>query len=392
MKPPALHAPRIAIACGGTGGHLFPGLAVGGELRRRGCAVQLFISPKDVDQAAVRGLPADAAESAPSPPLEVHTLPAVALQDGRWLAFARGFARSFLAARRLFAARAPHAALAMGGFTSVPPVLAARRAGAATFLHESNAVPGRANRLLARWVDVAFTGFPEAAARLKCRCAMNPGTPVRPGFAARDPVECRRALGLAAERPVVLVTGGSQGARGLNDLVLRALPLLARTAPEWQWLHLTGAADAERVRTAYAAAGLAARVEPFTDRMELFLGAADAAVTRAGASSLAELAALQLPAVLVPLPTAADDHQRANARAFVQDGAARTLEQAAASPEALLAALQPLVADAGVRASVRSALARRHTPAAAAEIAAQILAALAARPAPVTPAVREVLA
>lgn len=389
MTPPPARPPRIAIACGGTGGHLFPGLAVADELRQRGCAVQLFISPKEVDQAAVRGL---TGASGPGAALEFVTLPAVALQDGRWLAFARGFAKSFFAARKLFRARAPHAALAMGGFTSVPPVLAARRAGAATFLHESNSVPGRANRLLARWVDVAFTGFPEAAARLRCRCTMNPGTPVRPGFAAQDVAECRRALGLAMERPVVLVTGGSQGARGLNDLVLRALPLLARSVPDWQWLHLTGAADAERVRAAWAAAGLSARVEPFTDRMEVFLGAADAAVTRAGASSLAELAALRLPAVLVPLPTAADDHQRANARAFVREGAARMLEQGSATPEDFFAALQPLVADAAVRAAMRAALGRRHTPNAAAEIATQILAALAERSVPVVPAVKEVLA
>jgi len=384
MKPFADTAPLVAIACGGTGGHLFPGLAVADEVRRRGGAVQLFISPKEVDQLAVRGWRAAG--------LEILTLPAVALQDGRWLAFLRGFVQSYRAARKRFAARVPHAALAMGGFTSVPPVLAARRAGAATFLHESNAVPGRANRLLARWVDVAFTGFPEAAARLNCRCAMNPGTPVRPGFAPRGAAECRHALGLAPDRPVVLVTGGSQGARGLNDLVLRALPLLARTAPGWQWLHLTGAADAGRVRAGYAAAGLTARVEPFTDRMEVFLGAADAAVTRAGASSLAELAALQLPAVLVPLPTAADDHQRANARALARDGAARMLEQGTATPEEFFAALEPLVADAAARASVRAALARRHTPHAAAEIVTQILAALAERPVAAAPAIREVLA
>lgn len=364
-------APLFVIACGGTGGHLFPGLAVGRELLRRGCAVELFVSPREVDQAAVRA----------APEFPAVTLPAAAFQSGSRLAFFRGFAQSYLAARGRFRRRAPRAALAMGGFTSVPPVLAARRAGAAAFLHESNAVPGRANRVLARFVEVAFTGFPEAASRLKCRRVMNPGTPVRPGFAPRDPAGCRRALGLAPDRPVVLVTGGSQGARGLNDLVLRTLPLAGRVAPHWQWIHLTGAADAERVRAAYAARSLTARVEPFSERMELLLGAADAAVTRAGASCLAELAALQLPSVLVPLPAAADDHQRANARAFARDGAARMLEQETAAPEQLLAAVRELASDPAARAPMRAALARRHTPRAAEEMAARMLAVLAERPA-----------
>jgi UDP-N-acetylglucosamine--N-acetylmuramyl-(pentapeptide) pyrophosphoryl-undecaprenol N-acetylglucosamine transferase len=369
MTPTTGNAPLIAIACGGTGGHLFPGLAVGQELLRRGCAVQLLISPKDVDQSAVKSTTG----------FEVITLPAVAFQSGSRLAFFRGFVKSYLAARKQFKRRTPQAALAMGGFTSVPPVLAARRLGAKTFLHESNTIPGRANRVLSRWVDVAFTGFPEAAVRLKCRCTMNTGTPVRPQFQSRDTAECRRALGLAPERSVVLVTGGSQGARGLNDLILRALPLVARTVPEWQWFHLTGAADVEHVRAAYAEHKLTAIVQPFSTQMEQALGAADAAVTRAGASSLAELAAVQLPAVLVPLPTSADDHQRFNAKVFSAGGAARWVEQTTATPEELVKHLRELIGNAPVRANMQASLARRHAPGAAAEIATQVLASLAER-------------
>jgi UDP-N-acetylglucosamine--N-acetylmuramyl-(pentapeptide) pyrophosphoryl-undecaprenol N-acetylglucosamine transferase len=178
---------------------------------------------------------------------------------------------------------------------------------------------------------------------------------------------------------VVLVTGGSQGARGLNDLILRALPLVARTAPDWQWLHLTGAADVERVRAGYAEHKLAAIVQPFSTQMEIALGAADAAVTRAGASSLAELAAMQLPAVLVPLPASADDHQRFNAKAFSADGAARWVEQTTATPEELVKHLQELIGNEPVRAMLRAALVRRHAPGAAAEIATQVLASLVER-------------
>jgi len=366
-NPPTM--PRIAIACGGTGGHLFPGLAVARQLADRGCAVTLLVSPKEVDQQAVRDVQG----------VEVVTLPAVALQRGSRLAFLRGFVRSYQAARRRFRDQPPHAALAMGGFTSVPPVLAARRRGARAFLHESNTIPGRANRVLARFVDVAFLGFPEAVERLRVRQAVVTGTPVRSEFQRLNPAQCREELGLDPSHPVVLVMGGSQGASGVNDLVLRSLPLLQRAEPDWQWLHLSGPNDLEKVRAGYAAAGLRATVHAFFNRMELVLSAADAAVTRSGASSLAELAALQLPALLVPLPTAADNHQFFNARAFERSGAARRIDQQSATPEQLLEHLRVLVMPGPERTAVQTALAAWHVPDAAANIAAQIIASLPAQ-------------
>lgn len=358
--------PRIAIACGGTGGHLFPGLAVARQLVARNCEVTLLVSPKDVDQQAVKNVQG----------MKVITLPAVALQRGSRIAFVRGFVRSFLAARSLFKTDAPHAALAMGGFTSVPPVLAARRRGAKTFLHESNTIPGRANRALSRFVDMAFVGFRDAASRLKVRNVTRTGTPVRGEFQAVDVAQCRRDLGLDPARPVVLVMGGSQGASGVNELLLRSLPLIKEQLSAWQWLHLTGPNDADKVRAAYANAGLTAVVHPFFSRMEFALGAADAAISRSGASSLAEFAAMQLPPILVPLPTAADNHQFFNAQAFVQTGAARALDQRTGTPEQLIAQLRALVQPGDERAKVQSALAEWHTPNAAADIATQILAAL----------------
>lgn len=363
-----LHTPKIAIACGGTGGHLFPGITVGRQLVQHGCAVTLLVSPKDVDQQAVKGIME----------LQIVTLPAVALQRGSRLAFMKGFMRSYIAARRLFKEQPHHAALAMGGFTSVPPVLAARQRGAKTFLHESNTIPGRANRVLSRFVDAAFVGFPEAAGRLKAKQSVATGTPVREQFRARDVQASRRQLGLDPARPVILVMGGSQGASGINQLLIRSCPLLKQHAPDWQWLHLTGANDVESVRAAYAASGLAAAVHPFFAAMEVALSAADAAVARSGASSMAEFAAVKLPAVLVPLPTAADNHQFFNARAFEASGAARLLDQKSATPELLVAQLRALVADPAVRGRMQEALGRWHKPDAAANIAAQILASLPA--------------
>jgi UDP-N-acetylglucosamine--N-acetylmuramyl-(pentapeptide) pyrophosphoryl-undecaprenol N-acetylglucosamine transferase len=361
---------HVAIACGGTGGHLFPGLAVAEQLRACGCTVSVLISPKEVDQQAVKSARG----------VEVITLPAVALQRGRRLAFARGFFQSWVAARQLFRARRPDAVLAMGGFTAAPPVLAARSLRIKTFLHESNTIPGRANRWLARVVDQAFVGFPQAEGRLAAREVVVTGTPVRPAFQSRDTAASRSALGLDPARPVLLVMGGSQGASGVNEMILGALPALARHALQWQWLHITGPSDVAKVQQAYAKHDLKAVVHPFLAEMELALSAATACVSRAGASSLAELAAMRLPSLLVPFPAAADNHQWHNARAFEETGAAQLLEQREATPEKVSALLREFVDDAGERNQMKAALAQWHAPKAAEQIAERILRKLA-RPA-----------
>jgi UDP-N-acetylglucosamine--N-acetylmuramyl-(pentapeptide) pyrophosphoryl-undecaprenol N-acetylglucosamine transferase len=398
--PARASAGFIAIACGGTGGHLFPGLAVAEQLVKRGCAVTLLISPKEVDQQAVKHAQG----------VEVVTLPAVALQRGSRLAFLGGCWQSWRAARECFRARPPRAALAMGGFTSAPPILAARSLGAKTFLHESNTIPGRANRWLARFVDQAFVGFPSTVSRLHVREATVTGTPVRAEFFLPLPAgdergegrpdettsspqpsppsagvegetaarfraraSCRAALGLDPAKPVLLVMGGSQGASGINELVLAAVPELAKRAPHWQWLHLTGSNDFEKVKRAYAVLGVKAVVYPFFAEMNLALGAATAAVSRAGASSLAELAAMRLPSLLVPFPYAADNHQFHNARAFAETGAALLLEQKVATPEKVASLLSELVANTIFHERIQAALVQWHAPKAAEQIAEMIL-------------------
>ena len=418
----------VAIACGGSGGHLFPGLAAAERLLQRGCAVTLFVSPREVDQRGVSGWlremdkrrldgrqkedlrderawteSADNSASStvaralsrdePQPlrqgkgfllpiagaagvvsGVKVVVLPAVGLQRGGQIAFVRGLIQSYRASKKVFASYPPQAALAMGGFTSAPVILAARRGGARTFLHESNAIPGRANRWLSRIVDHAFVGFPSAGARLHCRNVRVTGTPVRPQFQVLDAAVCREALGLDAGHPVVLVMGGSQGAGGINEIVMKALPLLAKLAPDLQWFHLSGAADCEKVERAYAASKLKAVVHPFFDRMELALGAATAAISRAGASSLAEIAAVRVPAVLVPYPAAMNNHQFHNARAFAATGAARLLKQSDATSERVAPQLLDLVENAAARQTMQGALARWHYPSAAEQIVSGLLA------------------
>jgi UDP-N-acetylglucosamine--N-acetylmuramyl-(pentapeptide) pyrophosphoryl-undecaprenol N-acetylglucosamine transferase len=368
MTTSSAKPPFVAIACGGTGGHLFPGLAVASQLRQRGCEVALLISPKEVDQQGVQS----------ARDMEIVTLPAVAFQNRNYLSFAGSFWRSWRAARNFFTTHRPQAVLAMGGFTSAPPIFAAKAFGAKTFLHESNTIPGRANRFLARFVDDAFVGFSEAATRLKAPHVSIVGTPVRPQFQAREAAFCRTELGLDPVRPTVLVMGGSQGASGINDLVLSVLPLLADN--EWQWLHLTGPADVGKVQAAYAARGLKAVVKPFLAEMDLALGAATVAVSRSGASSLAEIAALRLPSLLVPYPVAADNHQFHNAQAFSRTGAAQLLEQKTSTAATFFARLQELMTSEPARAAMRNSLGQWHAPRAA-EVMADVILKAIARPA-----------
>ncbi len=185
--------------------------------------------------------------------MEIFTLPPSACKNRNYLSFAFSFWKSFRAAIAVFKRRPPQAVLAMGGFTSAPPILAARKFGAKTFLHESNTIPGRANRFLGRYVDEGFVGFPETADRIRASKKSVTGNTCSPAiFQEPSPSQvaaCRSALGLAPDLPTVLVVGGSQGASGLNELILSALPLLA--SKKWQWLHLTGANDFEKVKAAY---------------------------------------------------------------------------------------------------------------------------------------------
>jgi len=325
-------AKRIAIACGGTGGHLFPGLAVGDALVARGCEVTLLVSPKEVDQTAVRSAYG----------MEVESLPVVAL-SGNLHRFAAGFWSSLGQCRRLFREHRPDAVLAMGGFTSAPPVVAGKLAGARIFLHEANAVPGRAVKLLAPMADEVFVQFPTAMPRVLSTDIYATGLPVRSAMEPLAKADARVALGLADDQPVLLVMGGSQGAESINQTVIAALPRLAKAVPGLQFIHLTGSGGGiDPVRRAYEALGLRAVVRPFLTEMEYALGAADLAVSRSGASSLAEFSAMELPAILIPYPTAVDDHQRLNAQSFVDIGAARCFHQKQLTPNLLISQLSEL--------------------------------------------------
>ncbi len=362
MKAPS-QEPFIAIACGGTGGHLFPGIAVAEVLRDKGCQVMLLISEKAVDQQSLKS--ADG--------LEVQTLSAVALQEGQTRRAMLASWNSFRMLNRLFRKRKPRAVLAMGGFTSAAPIFAGKLAGAATFLHEANSLPGRANRWLAPFVNQVFISFSMAASRLRNRSVTLTGMPVRPQFKDTEPgAACRIALGLRPNGPVVLITGGSQGASSINSLRLRSIAVTQGAMPELQFIHLTGNQDVAKVRRAYESSGSRAVVLPFLTEMELALGAATVAISRAGASSLAEMAAMHLPAILIPYPWAADNHQFYNAQSFADSGAAKLMPQRILTAKALADAVICFVRDEESHEKARRALDKWFFPGAAVEIAEKI--------------------
>jgi UDP-N-acetylglucosamine--N-acetylmuramyl-(pentapeptide) pyrophosphoryl-undecaprenol N-acetylglucosamine transferase len=356
---------KFAIACGGTGGHLFPGLAVAEVLRGQGHEVMLFVSEKEVDERALRNHPDLVRVKLPSIGLPALLSPAL-------VSFLRRLRASLKQCGAVYDKYRPDAVLGMGGFTSIAPLIAARRRGLPAFLHESNAIPGKANRLAARFCRAVLLGFDECARHFGARPTHVTGTPIRRELTADGPTrgEARRRLGLAADRPTLLVMGGSQGAAGINVLLAQSAPHLAGSAI--QVIHLAGEREADMVRGAYEKAGVPCTVLPFCDRMQDVYPAADLAVSRAGAASLGELSWFALPAVLIPYPYAAEDHQRLNAEIYARHGAARLVAERTASAESLAPLLRSLLESPEGLETMASA-ARRLAPREAAERVAAIM-------------------
>ncbi|MBI5397647.1 MAG: undecaprenyldiphospho-muramoylpentapeptide beta-N-acetylglucosaminyltransferase, partial [Verrucomicrobia bacterium] len=352
---------NVAIACGGTGGHLFPGVAVAETLRLRGHRVLLLVSEKEIDRHAFQ-LAAT---------VEVRAIPGIGLPpwtSPRIVTFLAEQLRATRLCGQLFDDFKPDVVLGMGGFTSAPPVFAARRRRVPIVLHDSNAIPGRATRLLARFAAAVAVGMDECTARLPGRRVVNTGTPVRASLRKRPAGDARWQLGLETRRQTVLVVGGSQGARGLNDLVLAALPHLKHLVRQLQFIHLTGESDFERLRAAWETTDFKAVVRPFQKEMELAYSAATLAVSRSGAAGLAELAWFGLPAILVPFPAAADNHQFFNAQFAAHNSGARVMTQAETSGEMLARAIEEMLVT-GTRRDMAEKMAALRRPDAAAAIA-----------------------
>ena len=312
---------RWLISCGGTGGHLAPGIALAEGLGARGQAATLLISTKKVDTRLI----------AKYPHLRLGRLPGagfgwnpVAL--ARFVASqTRGF---FFSLRQVRAAR-PDGIVGFGGFTSASLVVAGVLLGVPVVLHEANRVPGRAIRLLGRFAKRVYLPPGVRLAGMRAAVVRPLGLPVRREFARRPAETARIALGLYPQGRVLAILGGSQGAAALNDWARRELSALA--AEGIQLFCVTGL-DKDISETlefkARNGAPVRAIFAPFCDQMAELLSAADLVVSRAGAGTLAELARCATPAILVPFPHAADDHQRANAAFFEQQGGGVVLDQA----------------------------------------------------------------
>jgi len=327
---------HFVLAAGGTGGHLTPAFALAQELKRRGHRVALITDERG---AAIPGKPDF---------LEAHVLPA-----GRFTKNPLGWLRAIAAvlkgrgqAKRLYREFRPSAVVGFGGYPALPALLGARGAGVPSVIHEQNAVLGRVNRLLAGRVDAIATAY-KAVARLDARHASKVrlvGNPVRAGVLALRDEPFPALTGEGELR--VLVTGGSQGARVLSQVVPAGLALLPPALK--RRLRVTQQCrpeDLEAVRALYAAEGIEAELASYFEDMAARLAGAHLIVGRAGASTIAELTAVGRPAILVPLPIATDDHQTANARELAQAGGARSIPQPGFTPEELARQIAELAGD-----------------------------------------------
>ena len=322
----------VLIACGGTGGHLYPGIAVGEALVKRGHDVTLLISEKKIDSLA-----ASAHGS-----LHFQKMPFLAMPrpwSPKMIPFLLGAMRDLKKCRAMIREKGIKAVLGMGGFTSTAPVMAGRKEKVHTYIHDSNVIPGKANRLTSRFADTVLLGFKESAAFFPKKETLVTGTPVRSTLlqasksASRE--EAYKFFHLSPDRKTLLVIGGSQGARGVNNIVMQSLQQL--DALGLQLLHITGPDDYQAVRDGYQGKPIAVRshVGAFCHRMDLAYCIADVALARSGASTLAELALFGVPSLLVPYPFAADDHQTRNAAIFADAGASLLMPQSELSPKQL---------------------------------------------------------
>jgi UDP-N-acetylglucosamine--N-acetylmuramyl-(pentapeptide) pyrophosphoryl-undecaprenol N-acetylglucosamine transferase len=327
---------HFILAAGGTGGHMVPAHALARELGLRGHKVSLITDERG---KRIPGL---------FDQIEVHVMPAGRVAGGPlgWIKAWLGIRAGRAMARRLYDQVEPTAVVGFGGYPSYPAVLAAFDAGVKTAVHEQNAVLGRVNRLLSRRVDAIATAYAKVE-RLSAGCAKKVhlvGNPVREEVLA---IGRERFPAIAEGGPLnILVTGGSQGATILSTVVPAGLGLLPEALrARLRVVHQARPEDIDGARAAYASLGIQAELATYLENLPAVLATSHLVIARAGASTIAELTVAGRPAILVPLPSAMDDHQTVNAREMTADGGARTIAQAQFTPDALAAEIMVLAGD-----------------------------------------------
>ena len=363
---------RVIIAGGGTGGHLYPGIALAREIKRRDPNASIvFVGTAAGVEARV----------VPREGFPLELIRVTGLKGKSLLRLLSGYAalpRAALDAWRVISRHRPDVVVGVGGFSSGPVIMLAALRGYPAMLLEQNALPGITNRLLARVVRAAAVTFEEAMSFFPGTGFVT-GNPVRPEFfagAEAPALQVREADDQSATPPRaarVLIFGGSQGAHAINVAMVEAATRLAAAgAQRLSITHQTGERDVELVRDAYRRAGLEARVEAFLFEMDREMTGTDIVVARAGATTLSELAAAGKPAILVPLPTAADDHQRKNAEVVERAGGAVVIDERELSGERLANALLRLSQDAPHREAMARAIRTFARPDAARRIADKV--------------------
>ncbi len=357
----------VVIAGGGTGGHLYPGIAVARELVTRVPDAQVsFVGTAQGIESRVVPREGFALDVIRSAGLKGKSLPA--------LAYGLGLVPvSVFDAWQVLSRRAPDLVIGVGGYSSGPVVLLAALRGFPTLLLEQNAVPGLTNRLLARVVQAAAVTYERTSPFFGGRAFVS-GNPVRPEFLLSGAKEEHDRSSSPPRAARVLIFGGSQGAHALNVAMVEAAPRLAAADAPPALTHQTGDRDLEMVRNGYRQHRLAARVEPFLYAMDREMSDADLVVCRAGATTLAELTAAGRPSILVPLATATDDHQRKNAEALAEQGAAQVIDERGLTGDRLAEAILALVQDAPRRQRMAAAARRLARPDAARVIVDRALA------------------
>jgi UDP-N-acetylglucosamine--N-acetylmuramyl-(pentapeptide) pyrophosphoryl-undecaprenol N-acetylglucosamine transferase len=346
---------RVVIAGGGTGGHLFPGLAVARALKARvpGAQVSFAGTAAGIEARVV-----------PTTEFDLDLIRSGGLKGKSAAALVRGFGLlplSALDAWRVITRRRPDVVIGVGGYSSGPVVAVAAARGIPTLLLEQNALPGITNRLLAPLVKSAAVTYDRSLKYFGAKGFVS-GNPVRQEFLNVDDAALDR------ENVRVLIFGGSQGAHAINMAMVEAAPRLA-TAAAVSVVCQTGTRDYDMVREAFQRSGVQGRVERFIDAMYREVGQAGLIVSRAGATTLAEITAAGRPAILIPLPTATDDHQRKNAEALQAAGAAEVIEQDQLTGAVLASRILALAADPDRRTSMSAAAKRLARPDAADRIA-----------------------
>lgn len=344
----------VIIAGGGTGGHIFPGIAIAQEFKRRNPETRiLFVG-------TAQGLEK---KIVPREGFDLQTIEVAALKRVGFLKRIKSLLmlpKSFLAVRSLIQRVKPDVVIGVGGYVSGPVVLIASLMGIPTLVAEQNALPGFTNRVLSKFVNAAALTFEEARKFFGDKAEIT-GNPVRAEFFDISPKQADDVIH-------IFITGGSQGARAINLAVIAALPLLIEEKDRLSITHQTGEYDYDKVRAAYLEIGWKADIKPFIEDMISELTKADLVISRAGATTVAELAAAGKPALMIPFPFAADDHQRKNAEAVERAGAGRMILQAELTPERLAQELLWLARDPQQLARMAAASKELGHPDAAAKV------------------------